>query len=74
MDWQELFCVETAPMPAVIVIFGATGDLAQRKLFPALRNLHDRKLFNEGSQLIACGRREFTNESFRENWAEMLIS
>lgn len=66
MDWQELFCVETAPMPAVIVIFGATGDLAQRKLFPALRNLHDRKLFNEGSLLIACGRRDYTDESFRE--------
>ena len=39
MDWKELFCVETAPMPAAVVIFGATGDLAKRKLFPALRNL-----------------------------------
>lgn len=65
MNWEELFCVETAPMPAVVVIFGATGDLAQRKLFPALRNLHDRKLFNENSRIIACGRRDFTNASFR---------
>src|SRR5262245_44207993 len=26
--------------PATIVIFGASGDLAKRKLFPALLNLH----------------------------------
>ncbi|MBE6368656.1 MAG: glucose-6-phosphate dehydrogenase [Lentisphaerae bacterium] len=64
-NFEELFCVETAPMPAVVVIFGATGDLAQRKLFPALRNLHDRQLFNESSMIIACGRRPFTDESFR---------
>ena len=66
MDWQELFCVEIAPMPAAIVIFGATGDLAKRKLFPALRSLHDRKLFNEQSVIIACGRRDYTDESFRD--------
>ena len=65
MNWQELFCVETAPLPAAVVIFGATGDLAKRKLFPALRNLHDRKLFNEQSVIIACGRRFYTDESFR---------
>ena len=66
MNWEELFCVDHAPMPAAVVIFGATGDLAQRKLFPALRNLHDRQLLNENTRIIACGRREFTNESFRE--------
>ena len=66
MNWEELFCVETAPMPAVVIIFGATGDLAQRKLFPALRSLHDRQLFNENSRIIACGRRDFTDEGFRQ--------
>ena len=65
MQFEELFCVETAPMPAVVVIFGATGDLAKRKLFPALRSLHDRNLFNEESVIIACGRRDYTDESFR---------
>ncbi len=66
MNFEELFCVETAPMPAIIIIFGATGDLAQRKLFPALRNLHDRNLFNESSLIIACGRRDYDDKSFRE--------
>ena len=66
MNWEELFCVEVAPMPAVLVIFGATGDLAKRKLFPALQRLHDRQLFNEESLIIACGRREYDDELFRE--------
>jgi len=30
---------ESAPEPCAVVIFGATGDLAQRKLVPALYNL-----------------------------------
>lgn len=66
MNFEELFCVEVAPMPAIIVIFGATGDLAQRKLFPALRSLHDRGLFNESSLIVACGRRAYDDDSFRE--------
>ena len=66
MNWQEIFSVDVAPMPAVVVIFGATGDLAQRKLFPALQNLHKRKLLNERSKIIACGRRDYDDCSFRE--------
>ena len=65
MDWEELFCMEISPMPAAVVIFGATGDLARRKLFPALKHLHDRNLFNEKSKIIACGRRDYNDESFR---------
>lgn len=66
MDFQELFCIETAPMPSVVVIFGATGDLAKRKLFPALQSLYDRKLLNEQSGIIACGRRDYDDDSFRK--------
>lgn len=29
--------------PCIMVIFGASGDLAKRKLIPALYNLADRK-------------------------------
>ncbi|MBO5924465.1 MAG: glucose-6-phosphate dehydrogenase [Lentisphaeria bacterium] len=58
--------MDVAPMPAVVIIFGATGDLAQRKLFPALRNLHKRKMLNESSRIIACGRREYDDDTFRQ--------
>ncbi len=65
MKFKELFSVETAAKPAVVVIFGATGDLARRKLFPALRNLHQRELLNEETVIVACGRRDYNDESFR---------
>jgi len=53
--------------PATIVLFGATGDLAKRKIYPALYNLFvDGKLPREFS-LFGLGRREWTDESFRDN-------
>ncbi len=66
MNWEELLCIEVAPLPGVVVIFGATGDLAKRKLFPALARLEERQLLHEDSVIIACGRRSYTDESFRE--------
>jgi glucose-6-phosphate 1-dehydrogenase len=47
------------------VLFGATGDLAQRKLFPALYNLYiDGKLPNNIS-IVGLGRSESSNEDFQ---------
>ncbi|SJZ51253.1 glucose-6-phosphate dehydrogenase [Anaerorhabdus furcosa] len=46
-----------------IVIFGGTGDLAYRKLMPALYNLFGTsKLGND--KIIAIGRREYTQEEY----------
>ena len=36
---REGMRVARAPEPTSIIIFGATGDLARRKLVPALYNL-----------------------------------
>jgi glucose-6-phosphate 1-dehydrogenase len=51
--------------PTTLVIFGATGDLARRKLLPAIYNLaHDGGLpgpFN----LVASSRREMSDDAFR---------
>jgi len=53
--------------PTSFVLFGATGDLAKRKIYPALYNLFvDRKLPPSFS-LIGLGRRELSDESFRAN-------
>ncbi|MEK8128500.1 glucose-6-phosphate dehydrogenase [Paenibacillus filicis] len=53
--------------PMTFVLFGATGDLAKRKIYPALFNLFlDRKLPSSFS-LIGLGRREWSDESFRAN-------
>ena len=34
--WQGSFCIEVTPLPCLLTVFGALGDLAGRKLFPAL--------------------------------------
>lgn len=59
--------------PISFVIFGATGDLARRKLIPALY-----ALFREGSldpnfTIIGFARREHDDPSFRQLMAEALL-
>ena len=49
-----------------IVIFGGYGDLAQRKLLPALFQLACKNRLPESFQIVGVGRRGFTNDSYRE--------
>jgi hypothetical protein len=44
---------------ATMVIFGATGDLAKRKLLPALYNLNGDRLLPKGFAVVALGRGRF---------------
>ncbi|MBB6454492.1 glucose-6-phosphate 1-dehydrogenase [Salirhabdus euzebyi] len=50
-----------------IVIFGATGDLANRKLFPSIYSLYKKGKLNENFSVIGVARRELDNEAFRNN-------
>ena len=53
------------PDPCVIVIFGATGDLTQRKLLPTLAHLiHDHPL-PQGFSIVAFARRPMNDEQWR---------
>lgn len=52
--------------PTVFVIFGASGDLAFRKLIPALHSLYGQKLLPDKFYLTGAARTEHTDESFRE--------
>src|ERR1700752_2477828 len=49
-----------------LVIFGATGDLAHRKLLPALYNLAHEGALPERFELVGVARREQEHEEFRE--------
>lgn len=53
--------------PVTIVLFGATGDLAKRKIYPALYHLFLDGKLPQPFSLFGLGRREWTDESFREN-------
>ncbi len=53
--------------PAIIVIFGASGDLTQRKLAPALHSLACEELLHPQTRIVGVARSEFTDESFRQH-------
>ncbi|PKL39462.1 MAG: glucose-6-phosphate dehydrogenase [Candidatus Riflebacteria bacterium HGW-Riflebacteria-1] len=58
---QQLFCA------ASIVIFGGTGDLASRKLLPALCRLHDAGLLTHDFHVFVTGRADMSTEAFLEH-------
>lgn len=60
--------------PTIIVIFGSSGDLAKRKLFPAFQNLFLDGRMPEKFQIIALGRAEKSDEEFRNYVIENLKS
>jgi glucose-6-phosphate 1-dehydrogenase len=52
------------PEPCAFVIFGASGDLTQRKLFPALYALAVRRLLPEGFGIVGVARTEMTTKQW----------
>jgi glucose-6-phosphate 1-dehydrogenase len=52
--------------PVTIVLFGAAGDLAKRKLLPGLYHLEVAGLLPDEWRLIASSTRELSDDDFRE--------
>lgn len=52
--------------PVTIVIFGASGDLTQRKLIPALYNLYLKARLPDDFRIVGVSRTEFSHVEFRE--------
>jgi glucose-6-phosphate 1-dehydrogenase len=53
-------------MATIFVIFGASGDLAERKLLPALFDLFRKDLLPEDFFVYGVSRHEYTDKSFRK--------
>jgi glucose-6-phosphate 1-dehydrogenase len=65
--------LERLPVPATtLVIFGATGDLARRKLLPALYNLAHEGALPERFNLIGVSRRDQSDDEFRAQAREAI--
>src|SRR5690242_184240 len=59
--------LERLPVPnTTLAIFGATGDLARRKLLPALYNIAHEGALPERFNLIGVSRREQSDDDFRD--------
>lgn len=61
----DIACAEAAAPPCALVIFGASGDLVQRKLIPSLMALYQKKLLSDRFCLIGCGRTALSDQAFR---------
>ena len=62
---REGLRLERVPDPATFVLFGATGDLAHRKVVPALFQLWRTNLLPHEFAIVGIGRRSYTDEAFR---------
>ncbi len=67
LDGLEL---RRAPDPCILVIFGASGDLTKRKLFPALYSLAFRQMLPESFAIVGASRSEESDDEFRERMKE----
>lgn len=57
---------ETASVPTIFVVFGATGDLMEKKLIPALFRLHIQGRLPKLFEVLAISRREMDSQAFSD--------
>lgn len=58
--------------PCTFVIFGATGNLSQNKLLPALYHLEEAGRLPDDMAVVGFGRRTWTSDEWRQEVAEIL--
>ncbi len=64
---QEIICAEVPAPPNGMMVFGASGDLAHRKLLPSLFRIFERGLLSESFYLLGCGRKKLSDKQFRQS-------
>jgi glucose-6-phosphate 1-dehydrogenase len=65
--------LERTAEPCTVVIFGASGDLAKRKLIPALYRLVQERLLPAEFAIIGLGRTPMSDEEFREKMKASVV-
>jgi glucose-6-phosphate 1-dehydrogenase len=69
---REGLRLERVPDPSTLVLFGATGDLAHRKVIPALYQLWRTNLLPHDFVILAIGRRDYDDETLRSEFRASL--
>ena len=69
---NDAYYCEIPNDPCAIVMFGASGDLAKRKLLPALFDLAWNACLAPRFRLLGYARTEMTDENFRQEAEEAL--
>lgn len=68
----ESCLIEQTPDPCCLVIIGASGDLTQRKLIPAIYHLFMKGALPDPFFIIGCSRTEISDQGFRDKMREAL--
>jgi len=69
---QDTICAEVEAPPNALVVFGASGDLTRRKLLGSLCQIFKRGLLGEQFYLLGAGRKELSDEKFRQSAQEAI--
>src|SRR5215469_15651436 len=59
--------------PCALVIFGASGDLAKRKLIPAIYELARQKMLSDKFVLVGFSRSEISDDQYRQECREAVM-
>src|SRR5579864_9575735 len=70
---REGLRLRRTPDPCAVVIFGATGDLTQKKLMPSLYTLARLGMIPPNLAIVGVARRPKTDEVFRAEMAEAIL-
>jgi glucose-6-phosphate 1-dehydrogenase len=65
LNWPDLQTEKVAP-PGLFCLFGVSGDLAYRKIAPALYNLHLDGHLGENNAFVGISRRDWDDEKLRD--------
>ncbi len=57
-----------------LVLFGATGDLAKRKIYPALYNLYEQENLPSAISIVGTGRDHLTDQDFQNIVEDAVIT
>ena len=71
---REGLILPRTPDPAVMVIFGASGDLTARKLMPALYNLAKSGMLSQEFAIVGVARNDISDDQFRQTMSDNLQS
>lgn len=62
----------TSPKPCILVIFGVTGDLSERKILPSLYTLGNEGMLPANFACVGFARREKSDHQFRQDVEESI--
>lgn len=72
MNFGEYNKIMKPASPTILIVLGVTGDLAAKKILPAIYNLHRKGELPEQFRLVGFGRKPYTTQTFQPYVTEVI--